>query len=126
MFYDEPKDVIEEYTLPTISDGSLMYGLFLESCRWDYEKQLLAESQPKILYTKAPIIWLKPAKITENQPASAHKIYKCPVYKTSERRGVLSTTGHSTNFIMSIDLPTDLEESHWVKRGVALLCQLND
>ena len=66
---------------------------------------------------------LEPVTTKEYNPGSC---YKCPVYKTSQRAGELSTTGHSTNFVLYLDLKTNEEADHWVRRGVALLCQLDD
>jgi dynein heavy chain, axonemal len=34
-------------------------------------------------------------------------VYQCPLYKVVSRSGTLSTTGHSTNFVMYIELPTN-------------------
>ena len=47
-------------------------------------------------------IWLEPTLIKDKKEAS-EAIYNCPVYKTSARRGVLSTTGHSTNYVLTIN-----------------------
>ena len=106
-------------------DGAYVSGMYLEGCRWDGELGMLAESQPKVLYTKFPTIHLVPK--VEKDIEMGHT-YVCPVYKTLERKGTLSTTGHSTNFVMTIRLPMQRRhnENHWIKRGVALTTQLND
>ena len=124
--YKIPIDVIKftfEIAKQTkrVEDGAIIKGLFLEGARWSKKQNQLAESHPKALYTQCPIIWLKPSEMIEEFPH-----YSCPVYKTSDRKGELSTTGHSTNFIMFIKLNSSHHESHWIKRGVALLTQLSD
>jgi dynein heavy chain len=96
-------------------------GLFLEGARWDYENEILNESEPKVLFTECPILWLKPC--TEQHE---FKFYKCPMYLTSERWGELKTTGHSSNFVIMIKLPTEKPAEHWIKRSVALLAQLDN
>merc|ERR1711939_1122252 len=101
-------------------------GMFLDGCGWSPEEMVLAESKPKELYLKAHCIWIIPVDM-DKKDRGKH-VYRCPLYKTSLRKGQLSTTGHSTNFVPMFELPMHKQhdEKHWIKRGVAMLCQLDD
>ena len=103
-------------------DGCYIRGLYFEGARWSYEEHTITESRPKELFTDMPFIWLKPEE--QSGAASSEGIYTCPVYKTLTRAGTLSTTGHSTNFVIYMDIPSDKPQSHWINRGVALFCAL--
>ena len=98
-------------------------GLFLDGARWDSDNMCIGESKPKILFDSLPIIILQPG---EQDKFKFKQSYTCPVYKTSARRGTLSTTGHSTNFVLSIEIPSQKPQKHWINRGVAALCSLDD
>ena len=105
-----PKDYIAEKP----EDGAYIYGLFVDGARWDRKEGVIAEQFSKVLYDQMPIIWVKPIKITDLLVTNS---YECPVYKTSERKGNLSKTGHSTNFVLPLMLKTSLPVEHWIKRG---------
>ena len=108
---------------------------FPTSCFWHF-RRTLTHSPPRVLFQKMPAIILKPVTSPEREESTMSEhipkdkgqgmFYSCPLYKTTERRGVLSTTGHSTNYLLMIDLPSNRPSSYWINRGVALLCQLDD
>ena len=121
--YDMRDETVEQIKISgPADDGAFIYGLFIEGARWDMKSHLLAESRPKELFTELPLIHLLPVA---NRKRPEGGFYFCPVYKTSSRFGVLSTTGHSTNFVMSIEIPSNVPQEHWIKRGTAALSMLN-
>eukprot|EP00488_Nonionellina_sp_1-RS-2012_P003245 TRINITY_DN6749_c0_g1_i1.p1 TRINITY_DN6749_c0_g1~~TRINITY_DN6749_c0_g1_i1.p1 ORF type:complete len:115 (-),score=34.05 TRINITY_DN6749_c0_g1_i1:95-439(-) len=109
-------------------DGCYVYGMYLEGAQWDWTKNILSESKAKQLFCSMPILWFKPTRITKAVATNQNKntFYNCPIYKTSRRAGSLSTTGHSTNYVLTAQIPTDKPQKHWILRGVAMLTQLDN
>ncbi len=100
-----------------------MDGLYLDGGCWDFKEDTLTDQKIGKLYFPMPVIYFLPMENLINKGP----LYKCPCYKTSNRAGVLSTTGQSTNFILGVDLNSKNHEADfWILRGTALLCQLDD
>jgi dynein heavy chain len=121
-------------------DGCYIWGLWLEGAGWCFETHALTDSEPRKLYTELPVMHLDPMA---DRPYTQSGIYRCPVYKTLLRAGMLSTTGHSTNFVCWCEIPSTTEtvfrpnlvsetnqavqladSEKWILAGVALFCQL--
>ncbi len=64
---------------------------FLEFSRWDDDTQLLTDSLLGETLVPLPIVHMKPELDFKRDPTK----YVSPLYKTSVRAGVLSTTGES-------------------------------
>lgn len=106
------------------ADGVIVFGLYLEGARFDQAAGKVVESTPGKMYDLLPAIHFKPAVGHKQAPST----YACPVYKTAVRKGVLSTTGMSTNYVVPIELPIYEHETEqkWILAGVAALCNLTD
>ena len=126
------------------ADGCFVRGMFLEGARIDEDRGLMADSIPKVLFTNVPVIHLNPVQFRK---PTVENVYMCPVYKILCRWGVLATTGHSSNFVMWVEMPTDCcdmgvggaaalgvgapgntfgatDAAKWVKAGVAAFLSL--
>ncbi|OON20270.1 ATPase family protein, partial [Opisthorchis viverrini] len=96
-------------------DGVLIHGLFMDGFRWDDERMELADSILGETLAQMPVLHMKPEMDLKPDP----KKYVAPLYKTSARAGVLSTTGHSTNFVVEICLPHSMTASYWIEKGMS-------
>jgi dynein heavy chain len=108
-------------------NGCIVYGLFIEGSRWCADGRCLAESFPKVLFEPVPYMLWKPCEY-DKDPTNYERVCATPLYKTSERKGTLSTTGHSTNFVtlLYLNMAPHHIDKHWIKRGVACFTQLDD
>jgi len=98
-------------------DGALVYGLFLEGARWDMAAGSVEDAFMKELYPKLPVIQVR-SILAEKEDTRG--IYRCPVYKQTER----ATPGFHTpgsGFVFMMQLKTKQPSSKWVMAGVAML-----
>jgi len=93
-------------------EGIYIHGLFLDGCRWDKGSFKLVDSEPKKLYAPLPVLLVTGVLASEKSGKGDN--YECPVYRNPKRTGL--------NFIVSVDLRTEDAASHWIRRGVCLLC----
>eukprot|EP00501_MAST-03F_sp_TOSAG23-6_P001833 GSMAST32.ASY1.ANO1.1911.1 assembled CDS len=119
------KIAVDTLTFQMKNIGVYIHGLYMQGARFDITTMNMTESKKAELFFEMPAIQLIPTTFTEYERITI-QAYRCPVYKTSVRAGTLSTTGHSTNFVVPLDIPSEVPQSHWVRRGVALLCMLDD
>ena len=91
-------------------DGVYVYGLFIDGARWDRENEIIADQYPAKMVETMPVIHFKPMEDYKPDPEE----YQAPLYKTSVRAGVLSTTGQSTNYILNVAVPSKEAPSVWV------------
>ena len=146
-------------------DGCHVHGLFLEGARWSPDHHALQPSKPKQLYSSLPTLHLLPVEHREPPTSNVYlcPVYKtlnrhvggwdvgcalcvfvgvdvvcvcvCVCVCVTFVQGTLATTGHSTNFVLYIELPTVDEPpfrnntgqadcARWIKAGVAAFCAL--
>ena len=111
-------DAVDSLAHPA-PDGAYVHGLFFDGARWDPDKACLIDCDSNVVYTSCPVLQIIPRVDFVHPKAD----YRCPVYRTAERAGVLSTTGHSTNFVVALNIPSEEDPRKWTMRGAALLLE---
>nr|XP_056709345.1 dynein axonemal heavy chain 14 [Euleptes europaea] len=112
--------------------GVIIFGLYIDGACWSPTQEVLEDPDMHTRFYPLPDILFLPQQIASHpsfcylEDEVMFLLYECPLYQTPQRSGILSTTGISSNFVTSVNLPTQLTPSHWITRGVALLCQLDD
>ena len=102
----------EDCTSPP-DEGVYVHGLFLDGAAWDRKNNRLTESTPKVLFAPIPVVHIY---AINTKDAHDTKLYVCPVYKKPRRTDL--------TYITALLLKTVQPPDHWIRRGVALLCDI--
>lgn len=102
-------------------EGIYVHGLFLEGATWSKGEGNVTESEPKVLYTPLPVLY-----VTANHYREEAKVrrevygaigpYECPCYKYRTR------TDRYLIFSVTLKATDAKPPAFWTLRGLSLLC----
>ncbi|XP_059095302.1 dynein axonemal heavy chain 3-like [Tigriopus californicus] len=118
-------------TPASVQNSVVLKGIFLQGASWDLEAGVLKEATHKVHSELLPPILFRPIlkhsqKELENETGEAGFVYECPIYRNEERQGRILSTGHSTNYVFTLNLQSKNPPEHWIRRGLAGILQLTD
>ncbi|XP_055860055.1 dynein axonemal heavy chain 6-like isoform X8 [Biomphalaria glabrata] len=111
-----------DQNLDVPDDGVLVHGLYMDGFAWDWDHMTVGDQLKGQMQANLPVMHMDPR--LDYEPDLS--LYPAPLYKTAARAGTLSTTGHSTNFVVTVHLPSSNTQDYWIAKGAALLCQISD
>ena len=110
-------------------DGVFVRGLLCVAGCWNVKAAHLDEAPPRAVTSNFPTVWFCPnARAQQSSEWSAEEAggtpteagscrFQCPLYEEA-------TAGR--RLVCHVAVPSILPQSHWIKRGTALLLQAND
>jgi dynein heavy chain len=102
--------------------GAYVSGIYSDAWRWDADARVMADSLPGEPYATLPVVHFLP----ESNHKTPNNFHRIPMYRTTVRKGNISSLGASSNFILAIEAPTDKPRSYWTLKGAACVCALNN
>ncbi|CBH18135.1 dynein heavy chain, putative [Trypanosoma brucei gambiense DAL972] len=100
--------------------GCYVHGIHTDSWRWDAASGVMTDSLPGEPYATLPVVHFLP----EPHHRTGEGWQRIPLYRTVIRAGVISSLGASSNYVLSIEVPTDKETDYWQLMGAACVCAL--
>ncbi|EAX96997.1 Dynein heavy chain family protein [Trichomonas vaginalis G3] len=115
MHTDNVRELEQQALIP--KEGVLIRGLYLEGARWSKKNKVLCDPKPLQLISELPIIHFLPVDKTKKEKGN---VYIAPAYIYPVRGG----SSEHPSLVLPIELPTENDPDHWVKRGTAVLLTL--
>eukprot|EP00796_Vickermania_ingenoplastis_P004622 gene4627-3332_t len=100
--------------------GCYVYGIFTDAWRWDAERRVMTDSLPGEPYDQLPVVHFLPEPY-HKKPDDFHAV---PMYRTTVRAGVISSLGASSNYVLSVEMPSANGSDFWLLKGAACVCAL--
>ncbi|XP_014210223.1 dynein heavy chain 7, axonemal-like [Copidosoma floridanum] len=99
-----------------------VYGLYMVGAKWNEQSKSINDPKTKVFYNEMPVISFE---LTLKKNINSVNSYKCPVYVSpSLHNSECNSEDLFDNYVLSVNLKSDVNPKIWIKRGVALYCQV--